>query len=759
MATTTTTITSKDVRNSSLIDDDFKPIDWSYAGIQDNKLALLTTSGKVANSATTATSANTADSIVARDATGSFAAGNISVNTLTSNSFATNTLVVDYLTVTTSLVGSNASASFGSIWGKTLEIVTSASIASLVSSYLNINVSANISTLTTTTENNVIRSYYSIASLPTASTVRGMFAIVSDDGYLYYSNGTIWVKVYSAAAVDGLATGLYIHAPCVAGTTANITLSGLQTIDGISVTAGQRVLVKDQSTTKDNGIYIVVTPGAWTRATDANTTGQVKVGMYTLVLGGTVNQNAGWAVYSAGTLNTDPVLFNLVTKGGKDGITSATLTAPAEINVAGSPITSIAGTGTFGLTWATQAPNSVFAGPYNTLVNGTPTFRALQSSDLPVMVGATVSLNGITGAVPAPSITDRLGFLKGDGTWVIPGTTTDLGSVSSVGLTGGTTGLSVLGSPVTTSGVMSLSGVLDPTHGGTGLNAYGTTHQFLRMNATADGLEWYSAAGSFTTAGSAGDVQYAGSSGSLAADTGVFTYDPILHVLTATTYHGNGSALTGLTPTQVGLGSVTNNAQAILAQLGVATTGTGILTGIATLDGSGKLTSSQIPTISAAWGSITGSLAAQTDLSTALANRVAWASVGGYPVYTAVAALDGTGKVPVSQLPAGAATGSGIMQVVTKTFSASPYTASKTNDTFIIVDASSGAVSIVLPDIATSSAGKVYYIKKVDSSANAVTVSTTGVDTVEGGASVVISIQGEVYNFIRPDTGTNWSIF
>lgn len=54
-----------------------------------------------------------------------------------------------------------------------------------------------------------------------------------------------------------------------AATTASITLSGAQTIDGIAVVAGDRVLVKDQTTTKDNGIYIVAA-GAWTRALDAD---------------------------------------------------------------------------------------------------------------------------------------------------------------------------------------------------------------------------------------------------------------------------------------------------------------------------------------------------------------------------------------------------------------------------------------------------------------------------------------------------------
>ena len=60
-----------------------------------------------------------------------------------------------------------------------------------------------------------------------------------------------------------------IKTPVVCATTANITLSGLQTIDGIAVTEGQRVLVKNQTTTTENGIYDA-SASAWTRSADWN---------------------------------------------------------------------------------------------------------------------------------------------------------------------------------------------------------------------------------------------------------------------------------------------------------------------------------------------------------------------------------------------------------------------------------------------------------------------------------------------------------
>ncbi len=68
--------------------------------------------------------------------------------------------------------------------------------------------------------------------------------------------------------VDSVAAGLDIKQSVIAATTANITLSGTQTIDTVAVTAGQRVLVKNQTTASGNGIYAVAA-GAWARTSDA----------------------------------------------------------------------------------------------------------------------------------------------------------------------------------------------------------------------------------------------------------------------------------------------------------------------------------------------------------------------------------------------------------------------------------------------------------------------------------------------------------
>jgi uncharacterized cupin superfamily protein len=83
-------------------------------------------------------------------------------------------------------------------------------------------------------------------------------------------------------------TNIPVKLPVRCATTANITLSGEQTIDGIAVVAGDRVLVKNQSTASQNGIYEAKV-GAWIRAADCTTTSTLVKGSQVLVTDGSTN--------------------------------------------------------------------------------------------------------------------------------------------------------------------------------------------------------------------------------------------------------------------------------------------------------------------------------------------------------------------------------------------------------------------------------------------------------------------------------------
>jgi hypothetical protein len=91
-------------------------------------------------------------------------------------------------------------------------------------------------------------------------------------------------RIGTYAQIKGLAYSL----PCKVATTGSITLSGTQTIDGVAVVAGERVLVKNQGTASSNGIYTVES-GAWVRAIDMSLTDDVYEGIQIYINQGTVN--------------------------------------------------------------------------------------------------------------------------------------------------------------------------------------------------------------------------------------------------------------------------------------------------------------------------------------------------------------------------------------------------------------------------------------------------------------------------------------
>ena len=104
------------------------------------------------------------------------------------------------------------------------------------------------------------------------------------------ANATNPQDAVTKAQLDAQAQGFKWKDPVRAATTANITLSGAQTIDGVSVIAGDRVLVKDQSAGSGNGIYLAAA-GAWTRATDFDAAAEV-LGATVFVSEGTTNGNS-----------------------------------------------------------------------------------------------------------------------------------------------------------------------------------------------------------------------------------------------------------------------------------------------------------------------------------------------------------------------------------------------------------------------------------------------------------------------------------
>ena len=123
------------------------------------------------------------------------------------------------------------------------------------------------------------------------------------------------------AYVDALGEGLHIHASVVAATTANITLAtdveNGDVLDGVTLATGNRILVKNQSTASENGIYVVAASGAPSRAADFDAPAEIDGGDFVFVTGGTANDNKGFVqINTVGTVGTDAIEFSQFSGAG-----------------------------------------------------------------------------------------------------------------------------------------------------------------------------------------------------------------------------------------------------------------------------------------------------------------------------------------------------------------------------------------------------------------------------------------------------------
>jgi hypothetical protein len=154
------------------------------------------------------------------------------------------------------------------------------------------------------------------ATLATGATVTGFntsTALGASDTLVPTQNA---VKTYVDALVS--ANNSNWKADVVNATTANITLSGEQTIDGV-LTSTSRILVKDQSSTSQNGIYVTAA-GAWARAADMDAWTEFPQA-YVPVQQGTANKDTSWLCIAddGGTVGSTAVVFSQFGLGGGGG--------------------------------------------------------------------------------------------------------------------------------------------------------------------------------------------------------------------------------------------------------------------------------------------------------------------------------------------------------------------------------------------------------------------------------------------------------
>jgi hypothetical protein len=118
----------------------------------------------------------------------------------------------------------------------------------------------------------------------------------------------IATKGYVDAARQGLDVKQSVRVATTAAINLSSDLNNGDTIDGVTLVTGDRVLVKNQGTASENGIYVATATGAASRSSDANgtaDTGELKSGTFTFVEEGTVNSDKGFVVSTNGTITVD----------------------------------------------------------------------------------------------------------------------------------------------------------------------------------------------------------------------------------------------------------------------------------------------------------------------------------------------------------------------------------------------------------------------------------------------------------------------
>jgi hypothetical protein len=157
---------------------------------------------------------------------------------------------------------------------------------------------------------NITNSTINSTTIGATSPSTGVFTNISTTTGTIATTPTIDTNIANKAYVDSVAQGLSFKAPATVASVANIpTLSGLLTIDDVTLVAGNRVLVKNQATQADNGIY-VASAGAWARSADANTWDEI-VSAYLFIEEGTIWGGSSWVDTNSrgGTLGTTPIVF------------------------------------------------------------------------------------------------------------------------------------------------------------------------------------------------------------------------------------------------------------------------------------------------------------------------------------------------------------------------------------------------------------------------------------------------------------------
>lgn len=238
--------------------------------------------------------------------------GNLSVNT--------NKFTVDATTGNTAVAGTlgvtGASTLTGNVSvGGTLGVTGNSTFSGTVGIADDLAINTNKFTVDAQTGNTGVAGTLTVAG---GSTFNSNVSLGSTNRITDLADPVNPQDAATKAYVDAARSGLDVKQSVRAASTANLSLTGIQTVDGVSLVAGDRVLAKNQSTASQNGVYVVAS-GAWSRATDFDEPYEVTAGVFFFVEEGTVNADAGFVITSDNpqTVGTDPLVFTQFSGAGQ----------------------------------------------------------------------------------------------------------------------------------------------------------------------------------------------------------------------------------------------------------------------------------------------------------------------------------------------------------------------------------------------------------------------------------------------------------